>query len=104
MSAYTITVMVRRPGCILPEIMDIRNVRESVEKLLGGAVHVDSFDHPIPGVVMIVGPEGRKGSVLFAGDGGKHWGGLGFEQQKRVMAWHLKGGVRSEYEQVTGNQ
>lgn len=94
MSAYTIAVMVRHPGQITPDLVEIRNVKESVEKLLGGEVHTGAYDFPVSGVVMVVGPSGMEGSVMFARDGGNHWEGLGFEDQKRIMAWHLKGGGR----------
>lgn len=97
MGTYTITVMIRHPRQITPELMEIRNVRENMEKLLGGAVDVQSYDYPVNGVVMIVGPSGIDGSVMFAKDGGNHWESLGFEDQKRIMAWHLKGGVIHEY-------
>lgn len=93
MGAYTITVMVRHPGQIIPESLEIRNVIEHMEKLLGGMVHVNSFDHPVPGVVTIVGPAGSDGSVVFAKDGGGHWEGLDLKDQKQIMAWHLKGGA-----------
>ncbi|GEM_PF-5411574 len=97
MSAYTITVMIRHPRQITPELVDIRNVRENMEKLLGGTVEVQSYDYPVSGVVMIVGPSGLDGSVMFVKDGGGHWEGLGFEDQKRIMTWHLKGGAIHEY-------
>lgn len=94
MSSYIITVMVHHPGQILPEIHNIRNVRESAEKLLGGNVHIESKDYPIPGVVKIVGPSGNDGSVMYARDAGNHWETLSIEFQKQVMAWHLNGGQK----------
>jgi len=54
-SAYTITILVKQLGELLPEIAETRNTQHHIERLVGGTIKPIAFNHPIYGVVQCDG-------------------------------------------------
>ena len=89
MSAYVITIMVKTPKDLLPKIKNIRNTREKVMMLVGGDIQVYAKDRPTTGVVVLAGPLGVDGVLVFAHLDDGYWGGLQVQEQKNIMSWFI---------------
>ena len=87
MSAYTITIMVKQPGKLLPEIIETRNTQHHIERFVGGTIKPVAFNHPIPGVVQLGGPTGPAYTTVFVHHDRGYWSGLSVEEQKRICEW-----------------